>query len=197
VQNFVTHWLTYRAPGEWTTISTEDTTMTKYIPLLLSLTILATACDDDPASPGTPDALEFDATLTGPAERPDPVVTAAIGAATFTITKGSSTGYDPDATGPTTVTYSASVTGLSGPTTMAHIHGPAGLTTAAGIIVPLTVTSTNTTGTVLSGSFTSTGHATISIDSLVVLMRNGNSYVNIHTAANPPGEIRGQIVEDD
>jgi len=32
------------------------------------------------------------------------------------------------------------------------------------------------------------------MDSLAVLLRNGNAYVNVHTAANPNGEIRGQIV---
>jgi hypothetical protein len=31
------------------------------------------------------------------------------------------------------------------------------------------------------------------MDSLLVLLRNGNAYINIHTAANPDGEIRGQI----
>lgn len=171
--------------------------MKMHTPIVLLLAIFAAACDDDPASPGTPDALQFDATLSGDAERPDPVETDATGTATFTVTKGSTNGYDPDATGPTTVTYSASVNGLSGPTTMAHIHGPAGIATAAGVIVTLTVTSQNTTGTVLSGSFTSTGHSTISMDSLVVLMRNGNSYLNIHTAENEAGEIRGQIIEED
>jgi hypothetical protein len=168
------------------------------ISLLALLTLVTVSCDDDdPAGPGNNDPLEFDVTLTGAAERPDPVVTNATGTASLTVTKGSTTGYDPDASGPTTVTYSVSVTGLSGPATMAHIHGPAGLQAAAGIIVPLTITSQNTSGNIISGSFTTTGHATISMDSLVVLMRNGNSYVNVHTAANQPGEIRGQIVEDD
>ena len=33
------------------------------------------------------------------------------------------------------------------------------------------------------------------MDSLVVLMRNGMAYLNVHTTAFPGGEIRGQIVE--
>lgn len=171
--------------------------MKKLSPFLLCLAVFAAGCDDDPASPGDGDALEFDASLTGAAERPNPVTTTATGTASFTITRGSTTGYDPNAAGPTRVTYTATVTGLSGTATMAHIHGPAGTTAAAGPIATLTVTGTGTSGTVLSGNFTTTGHATISIDSLVVLMRNGNSYINIHTAANPDGEIRGQIIEDD
>ncbi|MEX1258031.1 MAG: CHRD domain-containing protein [Gemmatimonadota bacterium] len=172
--------------------------MKTHFALFALLALMTVGCDDDdPTGPGNTDPLESDATLTGAAERPDPVTTDATGTATFTVTKGSTTGHDPDASGATTVTYSVSVTGLSGPATMAHIHGPAGVEAAAGIIVPLTVTNTaGTTGVIISGSFTTTGNAAVSMDSLVVLMRNGNSYVNVHTAANPPGEIRGQIVEE-
>lgn len=32
-------------------------------------------------------------------------------------------------------------------------------------------------------------------DSLLVLMRNGHAYVNVHTVAQPAGEIRGQVVK--
>jgi hypothetical protein len=35
----------------------------------------------------------------------------------------------------------------------------------------------------------------ISFDSVLVLLRNGNAYVNVHTTAVPGGEIRGQIVK--
>jgi hypothetical protein len=31
------------------------------------------------------------------------------------------------------------------------------------------------------------------MDSLLVLMRTGNAYVNVHTSAYPSGELRGQI----
>ena len=156
---------------------------------LLTLGALtAAACDDDDNPTGGGGTTEtFSATLTGDAERPTPVVTTATGSAGFTLVTG--TGTNPTRT----VTYSVTVNGLSGPATAAHIHGPADTDNAAGIIVPLTVTGTGTTGSIVSGSFTATGNATVSMDSLVVLLKNGNAYVNVHTAANPDGEIRGQI----
>jgi hypothetical protein len=59
--------------------------------------------------------------------------------------------------------------------------------------VTLAETGTATSGTVVSGTFTITGHATIDLNALLTLLRNGNAYVNVHTATNPNGEIRGQI----
>jgi hypothetical protein len=137
--------------------------------------------------------LRYSATLTGDAERPNPVVTSASGSANLTVTSGTSSGYDPTPSGPTTVTYSITVSGLTGPATAAHIHGPADANTAAGILVPLTVSSTSASGVVVSGSFASTGNPSLSMDSVLVLLRNGMSYVDVHTAANQNGEIRGQI----
>jgi len=148
------------------------------------------ACDND-EDDGTGPVVtpeDFTAELTGAAERPTPVVTTATGTATITFTPASSSTA-------ASVAYSVTVQGLTGPATVAHIHGPAGVDAAASPIVSFNVTTTSTTsGIIAAGVFTSTGHATINMDSLAVLLRNGNAYVNVHTAANPNGEIRGQIV---
>ena len=77
-----------------------------------------------------------------------------------------------------TVTYS----GLSGPATGAHFHGPAMAGANAGVVVPIT------------GSLTSPirGVASLTAAQAADLMA-GKWYVNLHTAANPNGEIRGQL----
>lgn len=77
-----------------------------------------------------------------------------------------------------TVTYS----GLSGPATGAHFHGPAMAEVNAGVVVPIT------------GSLTSPirGVASLTAAQTADLMA-GKWYVNLHTAANPNGEIRGQL----
>jgi hypothetical protein len=156
---------------------------------LLALSAVgALACDDEDEDPnGPPDTQTFTANLTGAAERPTPVTTTATGTATFTaVTVGSVT----------TITYSATVTGLSGPATLAHIHGPAGEDAAAGPIVTLIITNSSaTSGAIISGSFTATGHATINMATLLQHLENGQAYINVHTAANPDGEIRGQITD--
>ena len=77
-----------------------------------------------------------------------------------------------------TVTYS----GLSGPATGAHFHGPAMTGQNAAVALPFT------------GSLESPirGTATLTAPQMDAVM-NGNWYVNLHTAANPGGEIRGQV----
>ena len=60
------------------------------------------------------------------------------------------------------------------------------------VIVPFNTTGAGASGT-LTGTFTSTNTATISNDSLDVLMRTGKAYVNLHTDLNKGGEIRGQL----
>jgi len=77
-----------------------------------------------------------------------------------------------------TVTHS----GLSGLPTAGHFHGPAMPGANAGVAVPLV------------GSLTSPikGSATLTAAQVAELTA-GRWYLNLHTAANPNGEIRGQV----
>jgi len=85
----------------------------------------------------------------------------------------------------------ANITGV----TAAHIHGPATTTANGPVRVDLYIPPTGTTftgsGMLVQG--VAAAPRVISVDSVLVLMRNGNAYVNVHTVANPGGEIRGQI----
>jgi len=82
-----------------------------------------------------------------------------------------------------TLTWDVEYSGLSGPATAAHIHGPADPGKDAGVVVPFT------------GSLASPikGSATLT-DAQIGQLESGKWYVNIHTAANKGGEIRGQLV---
>ncbi len=77
-----------------------------------------------------------------------------------------------------TVTYS----GTTGPVTAGHFHGPAAAGTNAGVALPFT------------GSMASPieGSATLT-PAQVDQLKAGLWYVNLHTAANPGGELRGQV----
>ena len=71
---------------------------------------------------------------------------------------------------------------LTGPATAAHIH-LGGMGKAGNVIVPLCAPCK-------SGM---KGTATISASLLKTIKKHG-TYVNVHTAKNPNGEIRGQLV---
>ena len=82
-----------------------------------------------------------------------------------------------------TVAWKVSWTGLTGDAVAAHIHGPAAPGANAGVVVNL---APNGIKNPLEGS------AAITDAQLADLMA-GKDYVNVHTAANKGGEIRGQI----
>ena len=80
--------------------------------------------------------------------------------------------------------------------TASHIHGPAPAGTNASVIINLflpNVATGTVNGEVAHGSITNANNANVSLDSLRVLFNNGNAYVNVHTTANPGGEIRDQV----
>lgn len=85
------------------------------------------------------------------------------------------------------ITWNATFSGLSGPAIAAHIHGPAPAGKNAGVLVPLF-----TKGKPLTSPLT--GSATLTAAQASDLM-NGQCYVNVHTAKNPGGEIRGQLMK--
>lgn len=86
--------------------------------------------------------------------------------------------FDPETK---TLTYTVEHEGLSGPAMAAHIHGPADPGGSAGVAVPFADAASPITGT-----------ATLT-DAQVADLQAGKYYVNVHTAANRGGEIRGQI----
>src|SRR5215467_5225789 len=82
------------------------------------------------------------------------------------------------------LTYTVNYSGLTGNATAAHFHGPADPGKTAGVVVPV------------QGSVASPikGTATLT-DSQAADLLAGKWYFNIHTEANRPGEIRGQVTK--
>jgi CHRD domain len=80
--------------------------------------------------------------------------------------------------------YTLTFEGLSGPATGAHFHGPATRRQTAGVIAPI---DGSNPASPVTGSITLT-------DQQIKELRSGKIYVNVHTAAHPAGEIRGQVV---
>jgi hypothetical protein len=81
------------------------------------------------------------------------------------------------------LSYSVTYSGLSGDATAAHFHGPAPAGVNAGVTVPMKTP-------IMSPIM---GEATLTPEQASDLMA-GKWYFNVHTAANPSGEIRGQMI---
>jgi CHRD domain len=70
---------------------------------------------------------------------------------------------------------------VSGPATAAHIHGPAEAGKNAGVVIGFAKPDSPIEGS-----------ATL-IDAQTADLAAGKLYINVHTAANEGGEIRGQV----
>jgi len=135
------------------------------------LTALACAALLGVASPSMAATVNLKADLKAATEVPP---TDSKGSGSVTAT------YD---TGSKKLSWKGSVAGLSGPATAAHFHaGEPGKN--GGVVIPIQGAD--------KGSFE--GTATLTDEQAADLMA-GKWYVNVHTAANKAGEIRGQVTK--
>jgi hypothetical protein len=88
--------------------------------------------------------------------------------------------YDTDSR---TLTYAVTYSGLTGAAMGAHFHGPSETGKNAGIVLPFKTVQSPIQGT------------TTLTESQAADLLAGRWYANIHTAANPGGELRGQMTK--
>ena len=119
------------------------------------------------------DTLNLGATLSGTAEVP-PVNSAGMGQMQAEFDKATST-----------FSYTLRYSGLSGPVKAAHFHGPAEAGKNAGVAL----------GISNAGESPVQGRAVLTAAQAADLLA-GKWYVNLHTAANPGGEVRGQVIAE-
>ena len=133
----------------------------------------------------------YDATLSGQNEVP-PVESSATGEAEFTAPAND------------TIKYRINVTGIMN-ASGAHIHmakeGENGDIIADLLNTPTSKEKDTAYGMIFRGNLTDSSLKGAmqgkTIDDLAAAMDSGDTYVNVHTAENPDGEIRGQIANTD
>ncbi len=141
-------------------------------------------------------ARNFTVPLNGGNEFPNPIDTQARGVGIFHLSADG-----------TELSYRLIATNIDN-VIMAHIHCCTGPGANAGIsvwlypdappqqLIPGRHTGTLATGTITAEDVLAPAALTGADDPLAALveqMRAGNAYVNVHTSANPGGEIRGQL----
>lgn len=148
---------------------------TRVFTVLAAVAAIGVACGDD--TTGIPADVEiYRATpMNGANERPTAVTTNATGEAVITVI-GNLVSWKVDVT---------TITGVNA----GHIHRRHPDSTFGGVIQGISPTTggTNFSGTLAIGS-------AVVVDSVLAIIRAGRAYVNIHTTANPGGEIRGEMV---
>lgn len=157
--------------------------MAKTIRTLAPILLLALAACGGSSSSGSdsssPTTIAYGANLDGAQEVP-PVATAATGTATIQ--------HDPAAD---TMDITITISGLSvADVTAFHIHeAPTGAN--GGVIVDLGAAMTFMD--IGGGQIQAMATGVAFPDASEGVLAAGNCYINVHTMANPPGEVRGQI----
>jgi hypothetical protein len=119
-----------------------------------------------------PKPMNFTATLTTASEVP-PKTTTGKGDATVSLD-----------TATKTLSWKVTYGGLTGDATAAHFHGPADPGVNAGVVIAIA------TGAVPNPAVGSK----VLTDAQIAELTAGKWYINVHTKANPGGEIRGQVL---
>jgi hypothetical protein len=132
--------------------------------------------------------LTFTAELSGSNEAPVVAATGAGGRATVTINQATGAG-----------TYTVDIYNLPTGVTAAHIHA-GGPGVAGPVVINLTVVANLSNDFRISGTFSATdvtaraAQGVNTMEDVIQAASLGQMYVNVHSQANPGGEIRGQLV---
>src|SRR5260221_3043512 len=159
--------------------------LTAFTVLLFSFVLSLSSCEKEAEKKKTTDFSRTGIVLSGAQETPA-TTSSAIGSMNVFYTRNTHT-----------LTYSVTWSGLTGAVAAMHIHGLAPAGYATGIVQNIITSSggiatPNATLYGASGKFS----GSLYVDEVLVKeqnLLNGLYYLNIHTAANPNGEIRGQI----
>ncbi len=152
--------------------------------LVVCSSLLLSSCERDAEMKRTTDFEKKGIILSGAQEAPPNNTSTALGKMDVFYSKGLRT-----------LTFSVDWSGLTGPVTAMHIHGLAPTGFSTGIVQTLSTSAIvrcPTSSTTACGRYA----GTMQVDGFVVKeedLINGMYYVNLHTAAFPGGEIRGQI----
>jgi hypothetical protein len=175
-------------------------TMKRYV-LMAGAVMVATACGSSPAGPSAPaNTIVFTAALSAANERPNPITNAdANGRGTATITMNLTRNSAGTITGATT-TFVYSLTGFPAGTQVRASHIHVGDATVAGNVVWDTLLTaanaiTLNDGTLTNQTFSNTpGPADPATLAEQIINNPSAYYFNVHTALNPGGAVRGQLV---
>lgn len=149
---------------------------------LAAVVAAAAGCSNGTSIGGLDVEHSYIVDLTQASEVPTPKPTSASGIATVLVYQSR-------------IDFQLSAINITG-ITMAHIHSG-----AVGVAGPVIVTlflpgsaTGNVSGVFAVGSLDASNLPSgVTLDQLKALLISGNAYINVHTVANPTGEIRGQL----